>query len=232
MLGQEMCVVFLPQIREELETDLSVPCRPVGNSAVGVQGELDKSCEEKHYLLPSFLLTNLQSFGQPGKADKTTELEIVLEINMIDIGVFTETWATDATLKSLDFDNYTMFHNIRKNCLRPSGGISIFVENNIPATKLEVHIPNHLEILYVSVRPSRLPRSVSNIVLCAVYYPGSTSQYAPPQEDIIMHLTESIQSFKNKYSNPLIVLLGDFNDLKIIDLCEICSLKQVVEVPT
>ena len=101
MLGQEMFVVFLPQIREELETDLSVPCRPVGNSAVGVQGEHDKSCEEKHYLLPSVLLTNLQSFGKPGKADKTTELEIVLEINMIDIGVFTETWATDAVLKSL-----------------------------------------------------------------------------------------------------------------------------------
>ena len=175
----------MPQIRENLETNLSVLCRPVSNSPVGLHNEQEKVCEEKCYMLPSILLTNLQSFGKPGKADKTTELELVLEINLIDIGVFTETWATDDTLKSLEFDNYTMFHSIRKNCLRPSGGISIFVENNIPATKLEVHIPNHLEILYVSVRPSRLPRSVSNIVLCAVYYPGSKSIYTPAQEDII-----------------------------------------------
>ena len=47
-----------------------------------------------------------------------------------------------------------------------------------------------------------------------------------------MHLIESIQGFYNKYTNPLILLLGDFNDLKTIDICESCSLKQVVDVPT
>ena len=36
----------------------------------------------------------------------------------------------------------------------------------------------------------------------------------------------------NLLINPLIILLGDFNDLNIIDLCEISLLKQVVEVPT
>ena len=45
-------------------------------------------------------------------------------------------------------------------------------------------------------------------------------------------MEESIQSFYTKYSNPLIVLLGDFNDLLIDDFCETCSLKQVVKVPT
>ena len=232
MTGQVRSVVFLPQIVKDLETNISDPCGSVENRTVGKQNGQEIGMKNCHFNLPSILLTNLQGLGRPGKSDKSTELELVLEFNQIDIGVFTETWATEATLNSLEFDFFTKFHSVRKNCLRPSGGLSIFVDSNIPATKLDIHIPSHLEILYVSIRPSRLPRSVSNIVLFAIYYPGSTSQYAPPQEDIIMHLIESIQFINNKYANPLIFLLGDFNDLKIIDLCESCQLKQVVEVPT
>ena len=47
-----------------------------------------------------------------------------------------------------------------------------------------------------------------------------------------MHLIESIQFFYENYTNPLIMLLGDFNDLNIIDICETCLLQQVVKVPT
>lgn len=125
-----------------------------------------------------------------------------------------------------------MFHSIRNNCSRASGGLSIFVKNTIPANVLYVNIPDHLEVMYVSIRPKKLPRTVSNIVLCALYYPGSTSKYAPPQDDLIFYVIESIQNFHIKYSNPLIILVGDFNDLNIEDICESCSLKQVVKVPT
>ena len=184
------------------------------------------------YELPSILLTNLQSIGKPGKTDKTTELELVLDFNNIDIGVCTETWATDAALECLEFNEYNMFHSIRNEVSRASGGLSIFVKNTIPANQLVVEIPGHLEIMYVSIRPNRLPRSISNIILCALYYPGSKSKYAPPQEDLILHVEESIQFFQVKYSRPLIVLLGDFNDLPINDICETCSLEQVVKVPT
>ena len=183
---------------------------------------------------PSFLLTNLQSFGNPGPTDKISELCEVLRLNSIDVGVFTETWATDVTLKRLEaeVDGYTMFHSTRENCLRSSGGVSIFVKSHFPANKIDIVVPNHLEILYVSIRPKKLPRTVSNIVVCGVYFPGTSSIYAPSQEDILLHLTEAVQSFYDKFACPLIVLLGDFNDLKTDELCEICSLKQVVNVPT
>ena len=183
---------------------------------------------------PSFLLTNLQSFGNPGPTDKISELCEVLRLNSIDVGVFTETWATDVTLKRLEaeVDGYTMFHSTRENCLRSSGGVSIFVKTHFPANKIDIVVPNHLEILYVSIRPKKLPRTVSNIVLCGVYFPGTSSLYAPSQEDILLHLTEAIQSFYDKFANPLIILLGDFNDLKTNDLSETCLLKQVVNVPT
>ena len=183
---------------------------------------------------PSIILTNLQSFGNPGPTDKISELCEVLKLNSIDVGVFTETWATDVTLKRLEaeVDGYTMFHSTRDNCLRSSGGVSIFVKTDFPAKKVDIVVSNQLEILYVSIRPKKLPRSVSNIVLCGVYYPGSGSIYAPSQEDILLHLNEAVQSFYDIYASPLIVLLGDFNDLKTDELCDTCSLKQVVNVPT
>ena len=36
----------------------------------------------------------------------------------------------------------------------------------------------------------------------------------------------------NRYANPLFMLMGDFNDLNIDEICEICRFQQVVKVPT
>ena len=182
--------------------------------------------------LPVVLLSNIQSFGKSDKTDKTTELELVLKLNKVQVGIFTETWLDDITCQHLDIDNYVMFHSVRSKTLRASGGVSIFVMDDIPSTQMNVNVPDHLEVIYVSIRPKWLPRSISNIILCAVYYPGSGSKYAPPQEDLILHLNEKIHHFYSKYADPLILLMGDFNDLKVKDICESCKLKQLVKVPT
>ena len=128
---------------EDIKTSDSDPSIDANIMSAGLQSDLSDTCVNesnkiKHlpYQLPTILLTNLQSFGKPGKTDKTTELELVLELNCIDIGVFTETWATDDALKSLDFEDYNMFHSVRNNCSRASGGLSIFVKNTIPAKKV------------------------------------------------------------------------------------------------
>ena len=69
-------------------------------------------------------------------------------------------------------------------------------------------------------------------MLCAVYYPGSNSIYAPNQDELIDHIITNIQTLKNKYSEPLFFILGDFNDLNIERLLKICKLSQKVKVPT
>merc|ERR1711874_590754 len=76
------------------------------------------------------------------------------------------------------------------------------------------------------------PRSVSVIVVCAVYYPGSNSDYAPNQSELIDHITDNILKLKVKYSEPLFFVLGDFNDLNIDPILKICQLSQKVKVPT
>ena len=178
------------------------------------------------------LLSNIQSFGSSENTDKTTEIEAVLDLNGIDIATLTETWLSENNKDQVKLNNYVNFHSIRKNTLRSSGGVSILIKENIPANKIDIKVPEHIETIWVSVRPNWLPRAISNIVVCGVYYLGHNSEYAPDQNDIILHLTETIYYLNSKYANPLFVIMGDFNDLKTNEIRNACSLKQVVKVPT
>ena len=183
--------------------------------------------------LPKLLLCNIQSFGNKNKkADKTSEAETVLDLNNIDICVFTETWLNENTKDQMKINKYVKFQSIRKNVLRVSGGVSILVEKNIPANGINIRVPEHLECLWITARPKWLPRTISNIVVCGVYYPGSGSKYAPDQDDIILHITTTIHRLYRKFSRPLFIIMGDFNDLKVDEICDSCKLKQVVNVPT
>ena len=121
---------------------------------------------------------------------------------------------------------------VRKNALRSSGCVSILVKDNVPASKVNIEVPEHIETIWVSLRLTWLPRSISNIIVGGAYYPGSTSEYAPDQEDIILHITETVHKLYNRYANPLFVIMGDFNDLKINAICNACALNQVVKVLT
>ena len=182
--------------------------------------------------LPVLLLSNIQRFGKSESKDKTLEIEEILVLNNVGIAVFCETWLTDETIDRLPFKPYQKFHHIRKNVARSSGGVSILVENSLPASRLNIQIPDNLECIWVTVRPGWLPRSVSNIVICGVYYPGSNSVYSPKQEALIFHITTSVQYLKRKYVNPLFFIMGDFNDLPIDSISAVCEFKQVVKVIT
>ena len=185
------------------------------------------STKNKDRKLPLFLLSNIQSFGNSENTDKTTEIEAILGLNKIDIACLTETWLNENTKDQISLNDYVNFHSVRKNVQRSSGGISILVKDHIPANMIDIKVPDHMETLWVNIRPKWLPRSISNIVVVGVYYPGSTSEYAPNQEDIILHITESVHNLYNRYANPLFVIMGDFNDLKVNAICNACALKQV-----
>ena len=182
--------------------------------------------------LPVFLLTNIQSFGNSEKTNKTTEIKAILDINNVDVAIFTEAWLTNVSKDNLSMNNYVNFHFVRKNMSRASGGITILVNNNIPSCKLDIDVPEHIECLWITMRPKWLPRAISNIIVAGIYYPGSNSIYAPKQEDILLHITDTVHRLYKKYAKPLFVLMGDFNDLCVDEICDSCDLSQIVKVPT
>ena len=151
MIGQGKLSVFLPQrieitstsnmsAHEKQKNHLMGPHNAQFQKSIGNSNSVLKPTSDLKVpiFLPKILLTNLRSFGKYGETDKTTDLKAVLDLNNIDIGLFTETWATDNSVDSLvsTFDNYIMFHLIRSNCKRASGGVSIFVKDPTPATRL------------------------------------------------------------------------------------------------
>ena len=182
--------------------------------------------------LPVLFLANLRSFGLDSENDKTSECKAMLDDNHIEVAAFTETHLTDANKNRLPFKNYEKYHHIRKNCLKPSGGVSIFVKKPMRSKRINLDVPTHLECLWISLRPFWLPRTFSAIVVCALYYPGSTSIYSPPKEDLIMHLINGVQTIKTRIVNPLFFLMGDFNDLPVDEICNTCKLKQIVNTAT
>ena len=110
--------------------------------------------------------------------------------------------------------------------------MSILVHEDLATKELNVNVPEHIESIWLSTRPNWLPRAISVIVVAGIYYPGSGSDYAPEQEDIILHVTETVHQLYQKYVNPLFIIMGDFNDLDVKEICDINKLKQVVNVPT
>ena len=188
--------------------------------------------QKKEKFLPLIMLANIQSFGKSESKDKTLETEVIMKSNNVEIAVFSETWLTDDVVDRLPFNGYQKFHLLRKKANRSSGGVSIFVKNTLPATRLNIQVPDDMECVWTTIRPNWLPRSVSNIIVCGLYYPGITSVYAPNQKDLIFHIIASVEYLKGVYASPLFLILGDFNDLPIKSICKTCGMKQVVDVPT
>ena len=88
----------------EVEENLNI-ITPVINDGtvfpVKKKSEENKNGETR---LPKLLLCNIQSFSNNNiKADKTSETEEVLNMNKIDICVFTETWLSEVTKDQLKF---------------------------------------------------------------------------------------------------------------------------------
>ena len=148
--------------------------------------------------LPSILLANVRSISN--KLDETELVALHLGINII---VLTETWLTEFNINTISFKGYIPHHRPREQCKKSSGGVSILVSPDMVSSKLQISVPVHLECLWISCRPTWLPRIASVIVVCAVYYPGSNSSYAPCQEELVDHIVDNVQKLKIKYSDPL-----------------------------
>ena len=151
---------------------------------------------------PTFMLLNARSLVQ-----RMDELELMLNLNNIQIAAISETWFPD-TIDSSYFaiPGYTIFSKPRTN--RRGGGVALYLQNNIQTRNLtELTIPEELEIVWVWVRPQRLPRPIAGLIVCVIYHPPSSPHDALLRD----HLSSSLDILQTKYPNSGIVILGDFN---------------------
>ena len=159
-------------------------------------------------------------------APKIDEVRYCAQDANLDLICLTETW-----LQSHIEDNAVSingFNLVRKDRqLGVHGGICVFVKNSIPFIVLDDLIISTVEVLWIELRPKRLPRGVNSIILGTVYHP-------PNSNDTVMleYLMDCLSSIESQYPNSGTILLGDFNKLKIARIKRSYNLKQIVNFPT
>ena len=115
----------------------------------------------------------------------------------------------------------------RDRVSRTGGGICAFVKSYIPFKVLtELHDDN-FETLWLHIRPHKLFRGFSCLIVSVVYNPPSSDNKA-----FIDHIIAKLDLALVIYPNAGIFLVGDFNRCPISSLIRHFSLKQIVKAPT
>ena len=174
--------------------------------------------------LPHVLLSNIRSL-----VPKFDELSMFLMLNRADLVAISETWLNEQIDSSfVSITGYDLYHLDRLS--GRGGGVCAFVSNNIPCKRrLDLEIANY-ECMWLWLRPYRLPRPLSAILIAVLYCPPDTC--ADKQREFVHYLSETIDCVRDTSPDCGIIVLGDYNNLNVSDLLNQQNLIQVVKDPT
>ena len=178
-------------------------------------------------VLPTLLVTNVRSLFQ-----KIDELQSIAEINQDDIICITESWLTPSCPDStISLTNFIHFRNDR--LFSRGGGVCVYINAGIYCRKLEHFEHPDIESLWIVLRPKRLPRSISIILLAVIYH---TSSGADVNSELYNHIQSNIDSFLSHHPDALVYIPGDFNPVSTLPdekhLKRLTGLTQIIKVPT
>ena len=86
----------------------------------------------------------------------------------------------------------------------------MYVRDSIPVTTISEYDSDDVEILWCKLRPRRLPRGFSHVIVATVYHP-------PTADDVLItnHITDILSKIESSMPNAAIIIAGDFNRLNI-----------------
>ncbi|CAB3989052.1 Hypothetical predicted protein [Paramuricea clavata] len=147
-------------------------------------------------------------------------------MNEVDLAGITETWLNSIILDScVNIQGYNLVRNDRTE--KRGGGVCVFVKSSIPFVTLpNLGCPNH-ECLWVKLRPYRLPREISCIIVCVLYNPPLADN-----NELYEYIIVSLDKILLQYPGAGVIVMGDFNQFDTKRLCRNSSLKQIVKKPT
>ena len=171
--------------------------------------------------VPSLYLSNVMSL-----APKIDDVRHVAQYANLDCVCITESW-----LRSHIHDSVVAlsgFNLVRKDRVDSiHGGVCAYIRDNINFAILDDLEDSSFEALWLKLRPARLPRGYSCIVLGIIYHPPNDNDPA-----ILDYLWQSLSSIESRFPNCGLLIVGDFNRLKTKRLQNSFDLKQIVTFPT
>ena len=173
--------------------------------------------------VPSLSLSNVMSL-----APKIDEVNSVVINANFDVVCITETWLQSHIPDSVvAINGYNLIRRDRRDARR--GGVCMYIKSSIPFTVLEDPEDEKcsFEVLWIKMRPTRLPRGISSIIAGVVYHPPKATNSM-----MLDYLTKCLMDLESKYSNCGFLVLGDLNHLNDARLKSNFKLKQIVHFPT
>ena len=173
--------------------------------------------------IPSVIYANIRSV-----TSKIDELQAVVSINNPYIVCLTETWLNSNIPNSAcDLTDFICYRNDRQFAM--GGGVCVYVRTMHPCNRLQ-----DFDSIWLKVRPHRLPRGTSSLLVAAVYHPPSS--VAEQNSMLIAHLQKNIENYLASYPEGMVIITGDFNPtstrIKLSDVTMATGLRQIVTEPT
>ena len=106
------------------------------------------------------------------------------------------------------------------------GGVCAFIKSDIPFKILTEFNDINFDTLWIYVRPYKLYRGFSCLIVCVAYKPPSSDNDA-----FIDHLRTTLDIALNKYPSAGIFLLEDFNRCPVSSLLRHFTSKQIEKQP-
>ena len=139
----------------------------------------------------------------------------------------TETWIDEDTpLESLYIHGYSLFSKSRIG--RKGGGVALYIKDYFNPRALSVTVPDVVEATWVILRPKLLPRELSCIVVCVLYFPPR-SQY---QHEYIDHINSTIDHVLMTHPDAGLFVMGDMNDMDVQPILNNANFRQIVNITT
>ena len=118
-----------------------------------------------------------------------------------------------------------MAYRNRESCCH--GGVCLYIKDSIQFNVLvEVQSPE-FEVLWVKIRPNRLPRGIPCIIAATIYHPSTSNDKL-----LLDYLAVSLTKLESQYPGCGIILCGDFNHLNINRILYQFQMKQLVKTNT
>ena len=170
--------------------------------------------------VPSLLNANIRSIN-----NKYDELAILCKDQSVDLIFLTESWCTEDTITT-PLSGYACIRHDRNNGQR-GGGVMCYVNESIPYkhwTDLD-HVDH--ETLWITLRPYRLPRCYSQLILGIIYHPPKAKNF-----ELSCHISRTLDTLLNRHPNAGIILTGDFNHFQDKYITNQYIIVQIVNKPT
>ena len=144
-------------------------------------------------------------------APKIVEVSEFILRDDVDLAYITETWLKDRIADGVvHIPGYSFIHRDRE--VVEHGGVCLYIKDGYP----KYHVIDRLtcceehEILWVHLRPKRLPRGYSCLIIAIVYHPDPSAENGN-NIYIRNHLSSSLALAESIYRDCALVVCGDLN---------------------